>query len=191
MPRKFTDREPDDNAAAASAESDPYEVARAIALRQLTLGPRSRAQLAQALATRNVPDEVAQVVLDRYEEIGLINDAEYARILVRTRHSDRGLARRALRHELSKKGVGEEDAAVALEQVSAEHEEATARELVRKKLRTMNGLPYETMVRRLVGMLARKGYGPGVATSVVRSELRQFADATVDAQAEAFEHLPE
>lgn len=177
-------REPDESAARDNPESDPVEVARAIALRQLTLGPRSRAQLAQAMAKRNVPDDVAQQVLTRFEDIGLINDAEFARTVVRSKQAERGLARRALRHELSKRGVSDDDARAALEAVSTEDEMVSARHLVHKKLRSMSGLERDVKVRRLASMLARKGYGPGVAMSVVREVLLEH-------DAEAFEEFPE
>jgi regulatory protein len=156
--------------------SDPVEVARSIALRQLTLGPRSRAQLEQALAARLVPDAAARTVLDRLEEVGLVDDAEYARMLVRTRQAGRGLARRALRHELQRKGVGEQDATDALADITNEQEEVMARDLVRRRLATMSGLPSQTQARRLIGMLARKGYSSSVASAIVWAELRDAAD---------------
>lgn len=167
-------REPDESASRDNPESDPVEVARAIALRQLTLGPRSRAQLAQAMSKRNVPDEIAQQVLTRFEEIGLINDAEFARTVVRSKQAERGLARRALRHELSKRGVSEEDSLAALADVSPEDEMKAARDLVHKKLRSMSGLDREVKIRRLAGMLARKGYGPGTSFGVIREVLGEF-----------------
>ena len=176
--------EPDESASRDNPESDPVEVARAIALRQLTLGPRSRAQLAQAMSKRNVPDDVAEVVLNRFEEIGLINDAEFARTVVRSQQAERGLAKRALRFELTKRGVGDDDMRTALEDVSAEDELASARHLVAKKLRSMSGLERDVQIRRLAGMLARKGYGPGTAMSVIREVLFQH-------DAEAFQELPE
>lgn len=170
-PRPDRDREPSDDIVAAVPESDPVEVARAIALRQLTMGPRSRAQLEEALARRLVPDDVARTVLDRFEEVGLVDDSQYAAMLVRTRHAERGLARRALARELRLKGVDDEHAREALAQVSTEDEEQAARAIVRKRLRAMGSVPDEVAMRRLVGMLARKGHSPGVAMSVVRSEL--------------------
>lgn len=167
-------KEPDESASRDNPESDPLDVARAIALRQLTLGPRSRAQLAQAMSKRNVPEDVAQQVLSRFEEIGLINDAEFARTVVRSKQSERGLARRALRHELTKRGVSDEDAHAALGQVSADDELRAARDLVHKKLRSMSGLDREVKIRRLASMLARKGYGPGTSFGVIREVLGEY-----------------
>ena len=131
---RFGTEPPSTGAAAQDAEPDQESVARAIALRLLTSSPRSRAQLAEAMARKDVPDEVAERVLDRFTEVGLIDDAEYARMVVRTRHAERGLSRRAIAVELRRRGIDDEVAGDALEQVDADDEEAAARRLVRRKL---------------------------------------------------------
>jgi regulatory protein len=146
-------------------------VARAICLRQLTAGPRSRAQLATALARRNVPAEAATQVLERFAEVGLVDDAEFARQWVESRRRGRGLSRRALDHELHAKGVAPADRAAALDTVDGEDEAEAARRLVDRKLRPTRGLDPPVRARRLAGMLARRGYPPGVALRVVRAAL--------------------
>ena len=110
-------------------------MARAIVLRQLTNSPKSRLQLSRKLAERNVPEDVAEAVLDRFEEVRLINDAEFAEMWVRSRSQTRKLAKGALRRELAEKGIDPETAADALDQLSDEDEETAARELVERKLR--------------------------------------------------------
>lgn len=154
-------------------EADQEQVARSIALRALTAAPRSRHQLAVTLARKDVPDEIATRVLDRFEDVGLIDDAEYAAILVRSRHGERGLARRALAQELDRKGIDRETAARALESVDRAGEEAVARELVRRRAPASAGLAHEVRLRRLVGMLARKGHAPGSAYRVVTEVLAE------------------
>ena len=104
-------------------QSDPEEIARAIALRRLTSAPQTRAQLAEAMARRGVPDEVADRVLDRFEEVRLVDDAAYAQAWVTSRVAGRGLARRALRHELSARGVSPADVASALDALDPAAEE--------------------------------------------------------------------
>ena len=165
--------------AATDPEPDPESVARSIALRLLTGAPRSRAQLAEAMARRDVPEDVAERVLDRFTEVGLVDDAEYARVLVRSRHADRGLARRALGVELRRKGIDDDLAAEALGTVDPEQEEATARELVRRRLAATAGLPVEVRTRRVVAMLGRKGYGGGLAHRLVREMLAAEGDGPV------------
>lgn len=167
---------PQAGASAQDGEPDPESVARSIGLRLLTGAPRSRHQLAEAMARRGVPDEVATRVLDRFVEVGLIDDAEYARMLVRTRQESRGLARRALAMELRRTGVGDEAARAALDTVDDEQEEATARAVLARKWRAGASLAPEVRARRAVAMLARKGYPAGLASRLVR-ELVDGADA--------------
>lgn len=159
---------PPEDPAAASPEADPESVARAIVLRQLSMVPRSRVQLERKLRQRGCDDEVAGRVLDRLTEVGLIDDEAYAEMLVRARHSGKGLARRALAHELRKQGIDQEVADEALGQVGAGDERLRAEQLVQKRLRSLHGLPAEVQTRRLAGLLARKGYSSEVAWPVIR-----------------------
>jgi len=158
-------------------------VARSIVLRQLTNSPKSRLQLARKLAERNVPEDVAEAVLDRFEEVRLIDDADFAEMWVRSRSQTRKLAKGALRRELADKGIDPDTAAVALEQLSDEAEEATARELVRRKLRGTGGLAdraeRDKTTRRLAAMLARKGYQPAQAFRIV-GEVLDAADGPAE-----------
>jgi len=150
---------------------DPEAVARTILLDQLTGRARSRSDLAAKLAQRNVPEEIAVRLLDRFEEVGLVDDAAFARGWVEQRQSGRGLARRALAQELRRKGIDDEVAREALDEIDPEHEVEAARTLVRRKLRSVSDVDQQVAVRRLTGMLARKGYPPSVAFRVVREEL--------------------
>ncbi|MFD3930763.1 recombination regulator RecX [Streptomyces sp. NPDC058614] len=157
---------------------DPAERARAICLRLLTGTPRTRKQLADALRKREIPDDVANEVLSRYEEVGLINDSAFADAWVESRHHGRGLARRALVQELRTKGVDATLIDEAVGQLDSEQEEATARELVARKLRATRGLDRDKRLRRLAGMLARKGYPEGMALRVVRRALEEEGEDT-------------
>lgn len=164
---------PPPDPAGLDPEPDPHDVARHIVLRQLTMAPRSRAQLAQKLAQRGCDPQVAATVLDRMEEVGLVDDETYAGMLVRSQRGARGLARPALRSELRRKGIDPEVADEALGEVSDADERAEARRLVNKKLATMHGLPAATQARRLAAMLARKGYAGETAYGVIRAALRE------------------
>ncbi|MEV6365389.1 regulatory protein RecX [Micromonospora musae] len=191
--RRGRAEESDPGAATAPAPPrDEAEVAREICLRQLAVRPRTRAELAGALTKRGISEEVAAQVLDRYDEVGIIDDAAFARAWVSSRHAGRGLARRALANELRQRGVDGEVASEALGELSEEAEAETARALVERKLRTARGEP-DAVFRRLVGMLARKGYPPGVAIRAVKealaaqsAEAAEFAEQIdADALAEA------
>ncbi|MEV6690768.1 regulatory protein RecX [Micromonospora sp. NPDC051196] len=162
---------------AATTPRDEAEVAREICLRQLAVRPRTRAELATALARRGVSEETASAVLDRYDEVGIIDDAAFARAWVSSRHAGRGLARRALANELRQRGVDGDTASAALDELDESTEAETARALVERKLRSARGEP-DAVFRRLVGMLARKGYPPGVAIRAVKEALAaQSAEA--------------
>jgi regulatory protein len=160
--------------AAESVAADPTAAAKSIVLRQLTMGPRTRAQLRQAMARKQIPEDVVNAVLDRFEEVDLVDDDEFSRQWVQSRHLGRGLARRALAHELRQRGVAEETLQTAVEAVSSGDELLAARELVRRKAATMGTDDPQRRIRRLAGMLARKGYGGGVAMQAIREELADF-----------------
>lgn len=169
----MSDPQADSNVTPAR-ERDPGEVAREICLRLLAVRPRTRAELATALYRRGIPEDTVTEVLDRYGEVGLIDDAAFARAWVTSRHHGKGLARRALAGELRRKGVDPDTVREAIGELDGETEVATARGLVDRRLRTMpaGGDP-EAVLRRLVGMLARKGYPPGVAFRVVKDALAE------------------
>jgi regulatory protein len=162
---------PPDDPVAEGPDADPESVARRILLDQLTGQARSRKELADKLAAKHVPHDVATRLLDRFEEVGLVDDEAFARSWIASRQPGKGLARRALAQELRRKGVDDEVAREALGEIDPADEEAAARALVRKKLRSLVRVDDATATRRLVGMLARKGYGAGVAFAVVRAEL--------------------
>lgn len=157
------------------SEADWEELARQVALRQLNAAPRSRAQLADKLAAKEIPEVIAARILDRFTEVGLIDDAAYAGMLVRTRHAERGLSRRALALELRRKGIDDEVAETALAQVEPEDEDAAARQVAAKKARATTGLDYEVRKRRIAATLGRKGYPPGVCFRVTESVLQDEA----------------
>lgn len=157
--------------AGSDPDADPVEVGKQIVLRQLSHAPKTRHQLAQVLASRNVPDEAAEAALDRITELGYIDDAAFAREWVESRHRCKGLSERVLRRELVDRGVATDLIDEALLVVDADSERAAAAALVAKKLRSLRGLDRESQTRRLVGLLGRKGYPPGMAFSLVREAL--------------------
>jgi regulatory protein len=161
-------------------DADPESVARTIGLRLLDRAPRTRAELASAMARRGVPDDAATVVLDRFAEVGLIDDVAFATAWVDSRHNGRGLARRALASELRRRGVTDEVASDALASVSTADEVVAAEALVRRRLRSMTGLSREVQTRRLVAMLGRKGFGGSLAYGVVAGILREGPGALDD-----------
>jgi regulatory protein len=167
---------PPEDEEALGPPADHEAVARKILLDQLTGQPRSRSELATKLARKQVPDEVAERLLDRFEEVGLVDDEAFARDWVRSRQAGRGLARRALTVELRRKGVDPQVVDEVVQEVDPDDEMETARRLVRRKLPSLRRFDEVTQVRRLTGMLARKGYPSGVAFTVVREEIAGAAE---------------
>ena len=160
-----------DAARAKEIAADPTGYARQVCLQLLEIGPRTRSELATALAKKGVPEEASAEVLGRFAEVGIIDDALFASLWVSSRHRGRGLAGRALSQELRRKGVDDETIKDAVGELEPEQEEQTARELVRRKLASTRRLPADARIRRLAGMLARKGYSGGLAFRVVKEEL--------------------
>jgi len=144
------------------------ERARQIALRILDSAPRSAAQLREALLAREVAEAVADGVIERYREVGLIDDGGLARMIARTRHGERGQSRRAIAQELRRKGFEADDIAGAVAEISDEDESLAAKALAAKRWEALKDIPSEARVRRVVALLGRKGYAPGIAFDLVR-----------------------
>jgi regulatory protein len=152
---------------------DPEARARQICLRLLTAEPRTRAELAQALRRGGVPAEAAEAVLGRFTDVGLIDDAAFARAWVESRHYSRGLSRRTLSVELRRHGVNTDEIREAVGALDPEQEVATARRLVEQKMASTRGQPPEARARRAAGLLARKGYPPGLAYRLIKETLER------------------
>jgi regulatory protein len=170
--------EPPPDPVAEGPDADAESVARTILLDALTGQARSRKELRDKLAKKDVPGELAERLLDRFTEVGLVDDEAFARSWVESRQRSRGLARRALAQELRRKGVDDDTARRALDDLEPEQEEQAARVLVRKKLRSLRGVDHATATRRLAGLLARKGYPAGLAFGIVRDELEAAEDGS-------------
>lgn len=155
--------------------SEPREEqARALCLRLLTARARTRAELAGQLAKRGYPDEVSAGVLDRLADVGLVDDRDFAEQWVRSRHVNAGKGKRALVAELRTKGVDDEVITAALADVDSDAERVRAQQLVADKLRRerlTDDADEVKLTRRLVAMLARRGYEQSIAFDVVKIAL--------------------
>jgi regulatory protein len=179
-PRSRSNADTGDRPGDDDPDASPESVARRIALTALTTAPRTRSELATLLAKREVPGEVAEAVLDRFGEVGLVDDAAFASAWVDSRHAGRSLGRRALGDELRRKGVDNEVTSVALEQVTDADELLAARGLVRRRLAGVRDLEPAKRDRRLLGMLARRGYPAGTAWAAIKAELQDASEPPVD-----------
>ncbi|WP_238846743.1 recombination regulator RecX [Nocardia arthritidis] len=159
---------------AAGSGGGTVEQAKEACLRLLAVRARSRAELAQRLSAKGFQPEVIEAALDRMAEVGLVDDAAFAEQWVHSRHTFSGKGKQALARELRIKGVAPADADAALAAITTDDESARATELVRRKLRTLpRDLDRDKTIRRLVGMLARRGFGQSLAYTIVKAELAQ------------------
>lgn len=150
---------------------DPESVARIVCLRALSQRARTRSELAALLTRKGVPDAASTRVLDRFTEVGLIDDAALAETFATAAHAERGLSRRAVAMKLRQRGVDEPVVAQAVAGIDTDSEWAAARALAQRRLRSLTGLDREVQTRRLVSLLARRGYAPSLAYRVVRDVL--------------------
>jgi len=161
----------------SATTTDPAERARALALAILDRAPRSCADLRQRLIAKEVEPDIADALIERYKDVGLLDDTALAAMIARTRHAERGLAPRAIAMELRRKGFGAEDIDAALAPLTADAQVETARALAIARWQRTSGLEKEARVRRVVGHLGRKGYSPALAFALVQDLMRADREA--------------
>ena len=152
----------------ADIEADPEQVVRTIVLRRLSSAPRTRGELEKDLARRCADPDITAAVLDRFEEVGLIDDQAFASMWVESRHRSKALARSVLKRELAQRGIDRESIEEAVDQIDDDAEWQRAREFAERKFRVRSGEDRLKAVNRLAGQLARKGYPANVCFTVAR-----------------------
>jgi regulatory protein len=152
-------------------DADPAAIARAIVLRKLSASAKTRSELEKVLAAKNVAPEIAQAVLDRFTEVGLIDDQLYAVTWARGRHQYKGLSARSISYELGKKGVAREEVDIAVADLTAEVELATS----------LQKVTADQKLHRIVGLLARKGYSSNICYAAAKQVLAvELAEAQIE-----------
>ena len=157
-------------------EIEAADAAKQVLLRRLSHAPRTRKELAKDLKDKDISDEVANVALDRFEEVGLINDQALASNYVSSQHQRKGLGKNALRQQLRAKGVSDEVALEAISQISDDQEFQAAFALACKKIRSLQKDDAKTQLRKIVGVLARKGYSSNLAFRVAKEVITDLPD---------------
>ncbi|WCC80746.1 recombination regulator RecX [Cutibacterium equinum] len=158
-----------------------YEEAREICLKRLDRRANTRSELATALDSHGVPEQVREAVLDRLTQVGLIDDADFAHRWTASRHGVRGLSRRAVAAELSRKGVDSQIVEDATSQITDADELDAATEIARNKLEAGRGIEEARLTRRVLGALARKGYGPQIAWAAIRAAREELGEEPPEA----------
>ena len=157
-------------------EIEAADAAKQVLLRRLSHAPRTRKELAKDLKDKDISDEVANVALDRFEEVGLINDQALASNYVSSQHERKGLGKNALRQQLRAKGVSDDVALEAVSQISEDQEFQAAFALACKKIRSLKRDDAKTQLRKIVGVLARKGYSSNLAFRVAKEVITDLPD---------------
>ncbi len=157
-------------------EIDQNQIAKQVLLRRLSNAPRTRKELAQDLKKKKIEEDIAQNALDRFEELGLINDQTYSENFVSTTHQRRKLGKKALKQQLRSKGVSEEIANQAVSQISEDEEFSAALALALKKIRSIQNDDPQTQIRKIVGLLARKGYSSSLSFQVAKEVIKDFPE---------------
>jgi regulatory protein len=152
------------------------DAAKQVLLRRLSHAPRTRKELAKDLKDKDISDEVANLALDRFEEVGLINDQVLASNYVSSQHERKGLGKNSLRQQLRAKGVSDDVALDALSQISDDQEFQAAFALACKKIRSLQKDDAKTQLRKIVGVLARKGYSSNLAFRVAKEVIADLPD---------------
>ncbi|PXW33607.1 UNVERIFIED_CONTAM: regulatory protein [Williamsia faeni] len=150
------------------------------ALRLLGVRARSRAELRGRLKDKDFPPFEIDSVMERLDRAGLLDDADFAEQWVRSRHLHSGKGRTALRHELRQKGVVDRVIEQAIGQVDDDTERERAADLLRRKTSRLGAEDVsdresrDKHTRRLVAMLARRGYAPSLAFELVKTRLNEL-----------------
>ena len=169
----------DERLAAHLNEANELTAAYDRALNLLTFRARSARELHRRLVQKGVTAERADRVITKLREVGLIDDADFARQLTRSKMSA-GASRRRVHQELFKRGVPREVADEAVEQVVGEEglsDAESIERIARKKWRSLSSVDELTRRRRLFAFLARRGFDSDDVSRVVRQLAGETADA--------------
>ena len=143
--------------------------ARNVLLHQLARSAKSTHQLRKILENREIDSEIAERVLERFTEVGLIDDQAFAETIVNSRRNFKGLSKSAIKRELNEKGVPAPLIETAIESITPEDDLAAANDLATRRIRQMSGLSREVRERRLAGYLGRKGYPSSIVFAAIRN----------------------
>lgn len=157
--------------------------ARNVLLHQLARSAKSTAQLRKILEQREIPSDIAERVIERFTEVGLIDDAAYAETVVNSRRNFKGLAKSAIKRELNEKGLSPELVEAAISEITPEDDFESAKQLAVRRYRQMVHLEKAVRQRRLAGYLQRKGYASNsVFAAIAHAEKAYLAEEAYGAE---------
>ena len=160
----------DDDAEAEDFDAS-YSKAKKTAMNMLAMRDHASGELRDKLLKRDFLPEAVDELIAKLQKSRLLNDEEFAQRYVRAHRERRKLSRTALKRELNKKGLSADIVAGAVDDVDGE--EDLARQVAEKKAASSRGLDYEVRERRILGMLARRGFTSSVCLKVTREVLSE------------------
>ncbi len=149
----------------ASSQAKLEQRARNVLLFQLSKSPKTAQELSQILEKREIPQEIADEAIERFIEVGLIDDWATAQSLVSYRRSQYK-SKRVISYELQKKGVDDDLIASATAELD-DSEQDLANRAAEKRIRSLKNLEDEVVRRRLMGYLQRRGFSAGICSRAV------------------------
>lgn len=150
---------------------EDYSQAKKTAMNMLAMRDHSSDELRKKLLKRDLVPEAIDVLIEKLQNSRLLNDEEFAHRFARAQRENRKLSRSVLKRELSKKGISPELASDAVADIDGE--EDLAREVAQKKANSTRRLDYAVRERRILGMLARRGFPSAICIKVTREVLAE------------------
>lgn len=169
-----TDEDSNDSPRLLSPERQEQR-ARNVLLYQLSRSVKSAKQCREILEKREIDSEIAERVVQRYIEVGLIDDFSYAQTIVSSRRRFKGLSKTAIKRELNEKGIAPALIESATDALDAESELEAATDLAIKRIGRLANLERQVRERRLMGYLARKGYGSAQIVPAMKAAEAELA----------------
>lgn len=142
--------------------------ARNVLLHQLARSSKSTQQLREILEKREIDFEIAESAIERFTEVGLIDDLQFAQTFVNSRRKFLGKSATVIRRELRQKGISDEIATQVLAEITQEDELQLARQLAQRRINQLVRFEPEVRRRRLTAFLLRKGFSSSVVSQAVR-----------------------
>ncbi|WP_166789693.1 regulatory protein RecX [Cryobacterium fucosi] len=156
--------------AAAAAEAVEREHAEQVLLQRLRARSLSATEARTILAGTEIAEHEIDEVIDRFAELGYIDEGRLADQILHSHHERKGLGRSGVQTEMRRRGLDHDLILEKLEELPDDEEER-AIELACKRVQQLGRLDDQTIDRRLTGFLMRKGYASSTVRLAVKAAL--------------------
>ncbi len=175
-------QEINDERIAQLQSENTLEMAYQRALKFIGYRPRTEAELRRGMASKELPKEIVDLVVERLKQNGLINDASFARNWMESRITNRPRSRRVLAYELGQRGVETQIINQNLENLD---DEELAYQAALKKGHKLENVEWKVFLQRMYRYLSQRGFSyetSSHAISRVWEEIRS-TDKSIDHEA--------